>query len=121
MKVATFFHGDAEDPKISKVMAYTSWYNPSWEGCVVYDVEAKNGTEAKRVAREMRLASLKSYLFIRDGGFYPVDGIKSDAEVIDHVRLNPGTRRVINVHGKIIWDLKRDGEPPEWTSAGNTQ
>lgn len=59
MKVATFFHGDYADPKISKIMAYTSWYNPAWSGCVMYDVEAKNGTEAKRKARQLRLEDLK--------------------------------------------------------------
>jgi hypothetical protein len=75
MKVATFFHGDPADPKISKVTAYTSWYNPAWSGCVTYDVEAKNGTEAKRKAREMRLAVLKQDKDRRDAIYHgDIDG-----------------------------------------------
>ncbi len=31
-------------------MAYTVWYNPAWKGCRVIEVEAKNGTEAKKKA-----------------------------------------------------------------------
>lgn len=44
------------------------------------------------------------YIFFRKEGFYPVEGIKDDAEVLDHVILNPGTIRVENaLTGKVVW------------------
>jgi len=33
-------------------MAYTTWYNPQWKGCCEHEVEAVNGTEAKKIAVE---------------------------------------------------------------------
>lgn len=30
--------------------AYTLWYDPEWKGCCEHIVEAKNGTEAKKLA-----------------------------------------------------------------------
>lgn len=40
-------------PRKRKYRAYTTYYNPSWEGCRVVNVEAKNGTEAKKKAIEI--------------------------------------------------------------------
>jgi hypothetical protein len=49
------------------------------------------------------------YVFCRKEGFYPVEGIKSDAEVLDHVRLNPGTLRVVRLpEDRIVWE---EGDP----------
>lgn len=31
-------------------MAYTRWYNPQWPGCCEHEVEAVNGTIAKKIA-----------------------------------------------------------------------
>lgn len=31
-------------------MAYTRWYNPQWPRCCEHEVEAINGTEAKKIA-----------------------------------------------------------------------
>jgi hypothetical protein len=48
-------------------------------------------------------------LFFREIGFYPVQlsGLKATAdEVPDHVALNPGTTRVENLHGDVIWPPK---------------
>jgi len=48
-------------------------------------------------------------LFFREGGFYPVQlsGTKTTAdEVPDHVALNPGTMRVENLAGEVIWPPK---------------
>jgi len=45
-KVAVFRHGN-------KYMAYTKWYSESWDGCRIYYVDAKNGTEAKKIAIKM--------------------------------------------------------------------
>jgi hypothetical protein len=39
-----------------RVHAYTTWYNRGWSGCIEYDVEAANGTEAKKVATKLRRA-----------------------------------------------------------------
>ncbi len=41
-KVATFCDGAGKP-----VRCYTRYYNSAWEGCVVFDVEATSGTEAK--------------------------------------------------------------------------
>lgn len=30
--------------------AYTLWYNPEWQGCCEHNVEAINGSEAKKLA-----------------------------------------------------------------------
>lgn len=40
-------------PRKRKYIAYTKYYNPFWEGCRVINVEAKNGTEAKKKAIEI--------------------------------------------------------------------
>jgi hypothetical protein len=51
-KVGVFEHPGKRRVKLA---AYSSWYNPSWEGCCEHTVEANNGTEAKVVAmREHR-------------------------------------------------------------------
>jgi hypothetical protein len=47
------FHvGVFEHPKKRSVMlmAYTRDYNPQWSGCCLHEVEAPNGSEAKRIA-----------------------------------------------------------------------
>lgn len=49
-RVGTF----AENAQLSKIRTYTMWYSPEWEGCIEYVIEAKNGTEAKRLARLQR-------------------------------------------------------------------
>ncbi len=55
MKVATFYEPrDNRQPKISHIRAYTVTYNPSWKGCIVYDIDTKSGEEAKRQARSLR-------------------------------------------------------------------
>lgn len=33
-----------------KYRAYTMWYHSSWQGCRTIDVEAENGTDAKKKA-----------------------------------------------------------------------
>lgn len=59
IRVATYYTPKpGKPPKLSHISAYTRWYNPNWQGCVEYDVEAKRGTEAKLIARERRLAEL---------------------------------------------------------------
>jgi hypothetical protein len=49
---------------------------------------------------------MKTYLFFREGHFYPVYE-KSDEEVLKHVPLNPGTLRVETFDGRVIYDAKK--------------
>jgi hypothetical protein len=58
IRVASFYHPGEHGgaPKLSHIRAYTQWYNSTWEGCIEYDIPAANGNEAKRRAREKRLA-----------------------------------------------------------------
>lgn len=42
------------------------------------------------------------YLFFREGGFYPVE-CRNDDDARNQAERNPGTVRVENVDGKIIW------------------
>lgn len=53
-----------------------------------------------------------TYLFFRDGHFYAIDAIKDDAEVLDHIAINPGTTKVEDATGRVVWDIKRDPVPP---------
>lgn len=50
-QVATFYHPRSRD----KVHCYLRDYNPDWEGCVIYKIEAESGYGAKKIARKMRL------------------------------------------------------------------
>ena len=55
-KVATFYNAKpGKPPTASKINAYTLWYNPAWPGCIVYEVDAANGADAKRQAVRRRL------------------------------------------------------------------
>lgn len=57
-RVATFV--DRDRPLcLSRIMTYTLWYSPEWEGCIVYEIRALSGKIAKRKAAEMRLAEEK--------------------------------------------------------------
>jgi hypothetical protein len=38
------------DEGSSGYRAYTTWYSPQWPGCCEHEVEAVNGTEAKKLA-----------------------------------------------------------------------
>lgn len=52
IKVGTFItHRRDKMPIIS---AYTKWYNSGWTGCKEYEIEAKNGEEAKKLAVKRR-------------------------------------------------------------------
>lgn len=45
-------------------------------------------------------------IFVREEGFYPIQlsGLKSTAEeAADHAACNPGTLRIEDMHGKVIW------------------
>lgn len=46
---------------------------------------------------------MKTYLFFRLEGFYPLELPDRDDQIIDHVKCNPGTIRVEDLEGNIIW------------------
>lgn len=46
--VGTFANGTR------KPNAYLRTYNPAWEGCLEYVIEAESGADAKKLAIEMR-------------------------------------------------------------------
>ena len=52
-----------------KYMAYTTGYNPTWQGCSEYKVEAASGAEAKKIAikmhKEKHLRSAKTKIWAR--------------------------------------------------------
>lgn len=45
---------------------------------------------------------MQVYIFFRAEGFYPVE-CRDDAEVLKHVELNPGTIKVEDTNGRIVW------------------
>lgn len=53
-KVGTFYRTSDGPLCVSRIQAYTVYYNPKWEGCLEIDVEATSGSEAKKIARHMR-------------------------------------------------------------------
>lgn len=56
--VGTFFHASELRGRrltASRINAYTSMFNPNWDGCIVYEIEAASGAEAKRIAVQRRL------------------------------------------------------------------
>lgn len=55
--VATFYHPEtAKDPFAKRtVSAYLRDYSTTWPGCMVFQVAAASGREAKRIAVERRL------------------------------------------------------------------
>jgi hypothetical protein len=54
----------------------------------------------------MAFPSRKTVIFFREEGFYPVEfcGVKSaPEEAADHAALNPGTLRVEDLDGTVLW------------------
>lgn len=58
-----------------------------------------------------------TYLFHRlhDGEpfFYPV-AIELESQVIDHVEANPGTIKVTDLDGRVVWSLRAALDAPEY-------
>jgi hypothetical protein len=46
-KVGVFPH---QGKRIVRYLAYTTWYNPQWDGCCEHAVSATSGDEAKKLA-----------------------------------------------------------------------
>lgn len=51
-QVMTFY--EPREGRAPRVAAYTTWASPSWDGCKVIEVKAKDGTEAKKIAIRLR-------------------------------------------------------------------
>lgn len=45
------------------------------------------------------------YVFFREGMFYPIN-MKDDADAIVNAECNPGTLRVEDVSGRVVWSLQ---------------
>lgn len=45
---------------------------------------------------------MKTYIFFRAEGWYPVK-CTNDVDVLRHVELNPGTIKVEDMDGRIVW------------------
>jgi hypothetical protein len=52
IKVYTFY--EERPGRAPRVSAYTMWVNPTWPGCKTIEVDAINGTEAKKIAIKLR-------------------------------------------------------------------
>ncbi len=44
------FRQDRGHGRAARWTAYTMWAHPSWDGCIVVDVQAASGAQAKREA-----------------------------------------------------------------------
>lgn len=48
-------------------------------------------------------------VFFRAGMFYPIRAVKGSPlaqQAIDHAELNPGTQRIEDGHGTVLWRLQ---------------
>lgn len=50
-RVGTFYR---QGKRKGTAHCYTTWYHPSWDGCIEYNVKANSGAEAKRLAKLAR-------------------------------------------------------------------
>jgi hypothetical protein len=48
-----------------------------------------------------------TYIFFRKDGFYPIEET-DDARIIEHIKLNPGTLKVEDCAGRLIWSQDTD-------------
>jgi len=45
---------------------------------------------------------MQTYIFFREGMFYPVE-LRDDADAKVNAELNPGTIRVEDIEGRVVW------------------
>lgn len=48
----------------------------------------------------------ETVIFFREEGFYPVQlsgAVPTAVEVLDHAALNPGTLRIEDMNGNVLW------------------
>jgi hypothetical protein len=48
----------------------------------------------------------KMVIFFRKEGFYPVH-LSPECKIEDHVKLNPGTTRVEDINGNVLWPTRK--------------
>lgn len=48
------FYSDGYDGDRKGATGYTRYYNKNWPGCIEYEIEAKSGREAVKIACKMR-------------------------------------------------------------------
>jgi hypothetical protein len=46
---------------------------------------------------------MTTYVFFREGFFYFIEE-ENDEKVLNHVELNPGTKRIETVDGRVVYD-----------------
>lgn len=51
---------------------------------------------------EFRSTSRRTVIFFREGFFYPVM-VRPDEDLAKHVELNPGTLRIEDTDGNVLW------------------
>ncbi len=51
------------------------------------------------------MSKSRVYIFFRDGTFYPLE-LRDDAEAIANAEYNPGTIRVEDIKGRVVWIAK---------------
>lgn len=57
IKVYTYYRPvPGKPPTKSRISAYTVWASSDWPGCVVYEIVASSGADAKKNAIQLRLA-----------------------------------------------------------------
>ena len=64
--------------------------------------------------RKQKDKSLKQYIFFRGDFFYPIV-LRGDQDAVENAMVNPGTTKVTDIHGKVVWELK----PVEPTELGS--
>lgn len=55
-----------------------------------------------QLSRLMKRPKMKTVLFFREGMFYPID-VREDEDLAKHAELNPGTLRIEDIRGKVLW------------------
>lgn len=80
-KVGTFCRKEDRDAAENRgrfikrdVLAYTYWYGSDWDELVEYVIEAKSGTEAKKIAIEMRIRDEQYNVELKGWGWWREDG-----------------------------------------------
>lgn len=50
---------------------------------------------------------MRIYVFFRDIGFYPLE-LLDDKQAVDNAECNPGTLRVEDIDGRVVWEPAKE-------------
>lgn len=50
--------------------------------------------------------SAKVYIFFREAGWYPLE-LKDDLDAQQNAETNPGTLKVEDINGRIVWPIEQ--------------